>query len=124
MVKFGKVYRCNVCGNILEMVDDAGHHPSCCGEKMEELIANTVDASKEKHVPVIEETKEGIIVRVGSVPHPMEESHYIMWVEVMTDDEIMRKYLKPGDKPEAKFCVKSAGVTARSYCTLHGLWQS
>jgi superoxide reductase len=91
---------------------------------MELLQEKTSDAGLEKHVPVIETTASGIKVKVGSVPHPMEETHYIEWVEVITDGGIYRKFLKPGDKPEAEFDVKPQKVVAREYCTIHSLWKS
>jgi superoxide reductase len=91
---------------------------------MKELAPNTVDASLEKHVPVIEKTENGITVKVGSVPHPMEEKHYIEWIEVIIDGTIYRKFLSPGGAPEAFFPIKSENITAREYCNVHGLWKS
>ena len=85
---------------------------------------NTVDAAKEKHVPVIKMTKTGVKVSVGSVPHPMEQAHYIEWIEILAEGKAYRKYLNPGDKPEAEFCVKAEKITAREYCNLHGLWKA
>lgn len=123
MTKINEVYRCNVCGNIAEMVHGGAGEMVCCGEKMELLEANTVDASLEKHVPIIEKKDGGVLVKVGSVPHPMEEAHYIEWIEIMFDGRVGKQFLKPGDKPEAFFNVDAKEVTARAYCNLHGLWQ-
>ena len=123
-----QVYRCEVCGNIVEVMYGAGGTLVCCGKPMVLLEENTVDASQEKHVPVIERTGDGVLVKVGSVPHPMEEKHYIQWIELVDEDcgWIERKYLKPGDKPEAKFSIAekcSGHIYAREYCNLHGHWK-
>jgi len=96
----------------------------CCGQAMEELEANTRDAATEKHVPVIEKTDTGFNVTVGSVPHPMQEDHYIEFIEVIADGEVYRKFLKPGDAPEASFHVCAQSITAREHCNLHGLWEA
>jgi superoxide reductase len=96
----------------------------CCGQPMKLFRENTVDAAKEKHVPVIEKTAAGIKVKVGSVAHPMEEKHYIEWIEVIADGKAYRKFLNPGEAPEATFEIKAEKVTAREYCNLHGLWQA
>ena len=122
MVKF---YRCNHCGNIVEMVHVSGVPIICCGEPMHELTPNTVDAALEKHVPVVSE-KDGVLhVEVGSVAHPMLEEHFIQWIRVETDKGIYRKDLKPGEAPAADFCIcgeKVQGVY--EYCNLHGLWKA
>ncbi len=117
-----RIYKCNVCGNMVEVVRAGVGTLVCCGQPMEALKANTVDASKEKHVPVIEKTKTGVKVKVGSVPHPMEKEHYIEWIEIVADGRSYRKFLKPGDAPEAEFCVDAKKLTAREQCNLHGLW--
>jgi superoxide reductase len=96
----------------------------CCGQNMTLQTENTVDAAKEKHVPVIEKTDAGYKVKVGSVPHPMEEKHYIEWIELMADGKVCRRYLSPGDAPEAEFCCIATTVSAREYCNLHGLWKA
>ncbi len=96
----------------------------CCGQPMELLQEKATDVGQEKHVPVIETTDRGMKVKVGDVPHPMEEKHYIEWVEVITDGDIYRKFLRPGDKPEAEFEIGAQKVTAREYCSIHGLWKS
>ncbi|MEW6355438.1 MAG: desulfoferrodoxin [Planctomycetota bacterium] len=123
MAERSQVYKCEACGNIIEVLDGGDGELICCGEPMKLMKENSVDASKEKHVPVREADKEGVKVKVGSVPHPMEAKHYIEWVEVATDDRTCRKYLKPGDAPEAVFCAKKDKVVARAYCNLHGLWK-
>lgn len=119
-----QIYRCNVCGNIVEVLHAGKGELVCCGEPMELLQAKTTDVGQEKHVPVIEKVADGIKVKVGDVPHPMEEKHYIEWIELMANGESCRKFLKPGDKPEALFAVKAQQVSAREYCNVHGLWQS
>ena len=124
MTEQKQIYKCNVCGNIVEVLHSGKGQLICCGQPMELLIENTVDASKEKHVPVIEKTESGIIVKIGSIPHPMEEKHYIEWIEIIADGKSYRKFLKPGDKPEAEFKIKAEKVVAREYCNLHGLWKS
>ena len=121
--KLLEVYRCEVCGNMVELVHLGGGELVCCGQPMKLMVENTVDAAKEKHLPVIEKTDKGVLVKVGSVAHPMEEKHYIEWIEVLADSKAYRKFLKPGDKPEAEFCVKAEKIEAREYCNLHGLWK-
>ena len=119
-----QVYKCGVCGNIVEVMHAGGGELVCCGQSMALVKENTVDASKEKHVPVVERTADGFKVKVGSVAHPMEDKHWIEWVEVIADGKVYRQYLKPGQAPEAVFCVKADTVTAREYCNLHGLWKA
>ena len=118
-----EIYKCEKCGNIVEVVHGGGGELVCCGEAMKLYKENTVDAAKEKHVPVVEKTGEGVKVKVGEVPHPMEEKHYIEWVEIIVDGKAYRQFLKPGDSPEAAFNIQAEGVTAREYCSLHGLWK-
>ena len=120
----GEVYKCNVCGNIIEILYSGGGPLTCCGEPMELLKEKTTEVGSEKHVPVIEKTESGVKVKVGSIPHPMEDKHYIMWIELRADDRVYIKYLMPGDKPEAEFQVSAQKITAREYCNLHGLWAS
>ncbi len=124
MTKLKQVYKCALCGNIVEVVHEAGGELSCCGQAMGLLNENTVDASREKHVPVIEKTADGYLVKIGAAAHPMEEKHFIEWIELISDNKIYRKHLKPGDKPEAEFCIKADKVEAREYCNLHGLWKA
>jgi superoxide reductase len=120
-----QVYKCGVCGNIVEILNVGGGELVCHGLPMTLLVENTVDASKEKHVPVIEKTADGIKVKVGAIPHPMEDKHYIQWIEAIDGEIIYRRFLKPGYAPEAGFCLKTAKpVTAREYCNLHGLWKA
>ena len=119
-----QIYKCEVCGNIVEMLHAGAGQLVCCGQPMKLFKENTVDAAKEKHVPVIEKTATGIKVTVGSVLHPMEQTHYIEWIEVIADGKAYRKFLNPGEAPEATFEIKAEKVTAREYCNLHGLWKA
>ncbi len=119
-----EVYKCEVCGNIVEVLHASGGTLTCCDKPMKLIQENTVDASREKHVPVVERVAGGIKVTVGSVAHPMEEKHYIEWIELIADGRILRQYLKPGAQPVAVFeGVTAATVVAREYCNLHGLWK-
>ena len=118
-----EVYKCEVCGNIVEVIHGGEGELVCCGQPMKLYKENTVDAAKEKHVPVVEKIDGGFKVMVGSVAHPMEENHYIEWVEIIADGKAYRQFLNPGDAPEAVFNVESDKVTAREYCNLHGLWK-
>jgi superoxide reductase len=124
MIDKNQVYRCAICGNIVEVLHAGGGELVCCGKPMGLLLENTTDASTEKHVPVITETKNGVKVVIGSVAHPMEEKHFIQWIEIIADGMIQRHYLKPGEKPEAEFCVKADKIVAREYCNLHGMWKA
>lgn len=119
-----QVYKCELCGNIVEVLHGGAGELVCCGEAMKLLKENTVDAAKEKHVPILERTADGWRVIVGAVAHPMEEKHYIEWIELVADGQVHRAHLKPGDKPEAEFKVKAAKAYAREYCNLHGLWKA
>ena len=119
-----EIYKCEVCGNIVEVVHGGKGELVCCNQPMKLFKENTVDAAKEKHVPVIEKTADGFTVKVGSVAHPMEEEHYIEWIEIIIGELSSRKFLKPGDSPEAVFCTDADDVTARAYCNIHGLWKS
>ncbi|WP_456324765.1 desulfoferrodoxin [Desulfonauticus submarinus] len=123
MTKVLEVYKCEICGNIVEMVHDGKGELVCCGQPMKLYTENSVDAAHEKHVPVIEKTNNGYKVTVGSTAHPMEENHYIEWIELIADNKAYRKFLTPGDKPTADFCISADKVTARAYCNLHGLWK-
>ena len=124
MAKRLEVYKCEACGNIVEVLEGGAGELVCCGAPMKLMTENTVDAAKEKHVPVIEKVAEGFKVTVGSVAHPMEEKHYIQWIELIADGKAYRQFLKPGEAPEAVFCISAAQVTAREYCNLHGLWKA
>ena len=125
MTELKQVYRCNVCGNIVEILHTGEGELVCCGEPMHLKEANTVDASEEKHVPVVERDGDNLKIKVGSVLHPMDEDHYIESIEIdMKDvDKIEKKYLKPGDKPEVEFHVHGDNFEIRAYCNLHGLWK-
>jgi len=124
MTKNFQVYKCEKCGNIVEVLHAGDGELTCCGQPMKLLAENTTDAAKEKHVPVIERIADGWRVTVGAVAHPMEEKHYIEWIELQADSVSYRAHLKPGDKPEATFHVTASRVTAREYCNLHGLWMA
>jgi len=122
MTQSSQIYKCNICGNIVEVLHTGIGELVCCGQPMELLAEKTQDLGQEKHVPVIEKTATGMIVKVGSIPHPMEKEHYIEWIEIMAEGRSYRKFLKPGDKPEAEFDIKGEKVIAKEYCNIHGLW--
>ena len=124
MAELRRVYRCNVCGNIVEVLHSGVGELVCCEQPMELLKEKTRDAGLEKHVPVIERTSSGIKVKIGSVPHPMEENHYIEWVEVLTDNEVHRRFFKPEDKPEVEFPIREEKIQVKEYCNVHGLWKT
>ena len=119
-----EIYKCEACGNIVEVLHGGAGELVCCGEPMKLYTENTVDAAKEKHVPVIEKIDGGYKVSVGSVAHPMEEKHYIEWIEIIADGKTYRQFFNPGDAPEATFMIDAAQITAREYCNLHGLWKA
>ena len=118
-----EIYKCEICGNIVEVLHDGEGELVCCGKPMILYKENTVDAAREKHVPVVEKIPDGFRVKVGDVAHPMEEKHYIEWVELIADGKAYRQFLNPGDTPEAIFKIDADQVTAREYCSLHGLWK-
>ena len=118
-----QIYKCMACGNIVEVLHAGDGELVCCGQPMKNLSEQTADAATEKHVPVIEKTDNGIMVKVGTVPHPMTEEHYIEWIEIIADGKAYRQFLKPGDEPQAVFNVDADSVTAREHCTVHGLWK-
>ena len=124
MTELLQIYKCELCGNIVEMVHWGKGELVCCGKPMKLYEANTVDAAVEKHVPVVMKTDKGVSAKIGSVTHPMEEDHYIEWIEVIADGKAYRQFLKPGQAPEAEFCLDDKEVTVREYCNLHGLWKS
>jgi superoxide reductase len=119
-----QVYKCEMCGNIVEVLHEGAGELVCCGAPMKKFVENTVDAAKEKHVPVVEKIAGGFKVKVGGVPHPMEEKHYIEWIEIIADGKAYREFLQPGQAPEANFAVQAEKVVAREYCNLHGLWKA
>ena len=124
MANRGEVYKCELCGNIVEVLHGGTGELVCCGQAMNQLKENTVDAAKEKHVPVVEKIDGGVRVKVGDVAHPMEEKHYIEWIEVVAGANCYFQFLNPGDTPEAVFKTDATDVTARAYCNLHGLWKN
>jgi len=124
MIQQTQIYKCEICGNIVEILHAGGGELVCCGQPMNLLEEKTKDEGNEKHVPIIEKTDTGVKVKVGSVEHPMEDDHLIEWIEIIVDGQVYRKFLKPGDKPEAEFAIQAEQVEAREYCNLHGLWKS
>lgn len=117
-----ELYKCEKCGNIVEVFKATGAPLSCCGEEMKLLPENTVDAAKEKHVPVVEKVDGGYKVKVGEVAHPMVDDHYIQWIELIAGDKVYTEFLNPGDAPEAFFPVTDSDVKVREYCNKHGHW--
>ncbi len=121
--KYG-IYKCEICGNVVEVMHEGKGELVCCGEPMKYLEENTVDASKEKHVPVIKKEGENIVVEVGAIPHPMEEKHYIEFIELIADGVRHIAMLSPGQEPKAVFKCKADNLSARIYCNIHGVWKS
>lgn len=125
MTQLRELYQCEVCGNVIEVVNEGAPALVCCNQSMVKLEPKAEDTGKEKHVPVVEEIDCGIRVKVGSVDHPMEEKHYIKFIEVLTQDKIIRGELRPGQKPEAEFCIKKSDLMqVREFCTIHGVWKN
>lgn len=125
MTNLHEIYKCEICGNITEVLHTGVGELVCCGQPMKLQIANTVDAALEKHVPVVEQTETGALIKVGSEPHPMTDEHYIEWIEYVCPHtgKRIRKMLKPGDKPELEAMVTDIdNLKVRAYCNLHGLW--
>lgn len=118
-----QIYKCEICGNIVEVLHEGEGELVCCGQPMKLYKENTTDAALEKHVPVIEKTENGFKIKIGSVAHPMIEEHHIEWIEAIVDGAAYRQFLKPGDAPEAEFCIKADNIIAREYCNIHGLWK-
>jgi len=119
-----QVYKCQICGIIAEALEGGAGELVCCGEPMTLYEENVVDASREKHVPVVTKAEGGFKVAVGSVPHPMEAKHFIMWIELLADGKAYRQFLSPGDKPEAFFPIQAQTARARELCNLHGMWKA
>ena len=119
-----EIYKCAACGNIVEVVHGGAGTLTCCGEPMQAMVENTVDASREKHVPVIEKGEGFVTVKIGSIPHPMEQTHFIEWIEIIADGKAYRQFLKPGAAPEATFPITAEEITAREFCNLHGQWSA
>jgi superoxide reductase len=124
MTELRQIYKCDICGNIVEVVHNSGGTLVCCGQPMKLKLENTQDAAVEKHVPVIEKIEGGIRVMVGAVEHPMTAEHYIEFIEVHTENKVYRKFLKPGEKPVAEFLIEEEVLFVREYCNLHGLWKA
>ncbi|MFH0892417.1 MAG: desulfoferrodoxin [Candidatus Falkowbacteria bacterium] len=124
MTQLKQIYKCEICGNIVEMLHAGAGELVCCGQPMKLRAENTEDAAEEKHVPVIEKIEGGFRVKIGSVPHPMEATHYIEWIELIADGRSYRQTLKPGEPAVAEFSINAESVEAREYCNLHGLWKA
>lgn len=124
MSKKHEIYRCNQCGQIVEVMHGAKPAKICCNKLMKLVTENTQEAATEKHIPVVEKVEGGYRVFVGEVEHPMEAAHYIEWIQLFAGNEVYEKHFKPGEKPEAIFFTKADDVYARAYCNLHGLWKS
>ena len=122
MTEINQIYKCPTCGNLVEILHSAPVPLFCCGKLMIEMKENNEDAAEEKHVPIIEKIENSIRVRVGSIDHPMDEDLYIEWIELLTEDRVYRKQLKPGQNPEAIFDNVDSSFGVRAYCNLHGLW--
>ena len=124
MAEKGRVYKCEICGNIVQVFHGGQGKLVCCGENMVLLEEQTADSTTEKHVPVIEPADGGVLVKVGSVPHPMMDKHYIEWIEVVDGDKVYRQHLNPNDEPQAFFPLSGDHLIAREYCNLHGHWKA
>jgi superoxide reductase len=125
MTELGQIYKCEACGNIVQVIHPGVGALVCCGEEMQLLDEKTEDSTQEKHVPYIRKTEDGVVVRVGqNEDHPMMEKHYIEWIEVIADGVSYRKFLNPGDEPEAEFKITAENITARELCNVHGVWKS
>ncbi|MFC1675642.1 desulfoferrodoxin [Planctomycetota bacterium] len=118
-----QIYKCMACGNIVEVLHGGDGDLFCCGQAMTKFVEQTADSATEKHVPIIEKTDGGYKVTVGSTLHPMEEKHYIEWIELLADGRAYRQFLQPGRQPQALFNIDASSVSAREYCNLHGLWK-
>jgi superoxide reductase len=124
MTELRQTYKCDICENIVEVLHAGAGELVCCGEPMRLMIEKNEDEGKEKHVPIIEKTEKGAKVKIGTVPHPMEEAHYIEWVEIIAGGKYCRKFLRPGKVPEVEFETQAENISARAYCNVHGLWKS
>ena len=125
MTQLRELYKCEICDNVTEVVHEGAPALVCCGEDMKKLEAKTEDTGGEKHVPVIEEQDTGVLIKVGDIAHPMEEKHYIKFIEVLTDDKVLRAELAPEEKPEAEFNISLNEINSvREYCTVHDLWKN
>ncbi len=125
MTKINQIYKCEVCGNIVEMVHVGQGELVCCGQPMNLLSEKQEEEGQEKHVPVVEKIDKGVIIKIGSIPHPMTEDHFIEWVELITEDGfVFRKFLKPSDEPQAEFFLDKKIKQVRIYCNIHRLWSN
>lgn len=124
MTELNQIYKCNICGNIVELVHGGAGELVCCGSGMELKVEKIEDEGQEKHRPVVERISTGVIVRVGEINHPMESEYYIEWVEVLTEHRTYRKFLNPGDEPVAEFLLEAEHISVRIYCNVHGLWKN
>ncbi len=124
MTKLNQIYRCPICGNIVEVLHTGMGQLVCCGQPMELLVEKIEDIGYEKHLPIVENKESQITVTVGSIPHPMEESHYIELIEIIADGKVYKEFLGPGDQPTANFSLKADKIEVRAYCNVHGLWKS
>lgn len=124
MAKQKQIFKCNVCGHIIEVLREGVGELVCCNQPMELKAEKNQDEGKEKHVPIIEKTDNGYKIKIGSIPHPMLPEHYIEWIEITANGKSYKKFLTPGEAPEAEFCVETEKISARAYCNVHGLWQA
>ena len=124
MTKKLQVYKCEICGNIVEILHEGVGQLVCCGQPMKLIKEKAQEEGKEKHLPVIEKTEKKMKVKVGSVPHPMEANHYIEWIELVTEGGTEKKFLKPGIEPAAEFLCTQKVISVREYCSVHGLWST
>jgi superoxide reductase len=124
MTQKKEIYKCNFCGNIVEVVHAGVGELVCCGQPMEKMSEkNQEEGLTEKHLPVVGSNGQKITVKISSMAHPMEEKHFIEWIEIETTDECLRKFLKPGDTPETEFAISTTNFQVRAYCNIHGLWK-
>lgn len=127
MTQLKQIYKCLICGNLIEVVGVGSGQLVCCGQPMQLMQEQNQEQGLEKHVPVLTKTKIGVLVKIGSVPHPMESNHYIVWIELIVGNQVFRQILQPGELPQAEFCLpitNLADIKAREYCTIHGLWKN
>jgi superoxide reductase len=124
MIEQNQIYKCNVCGNIVEVVHPGAGELACCSQPMILMQEKNEDEGFEKHVPIVEKTETGIIVTIGATPHPMESEHYIEWAEVITEHRTYRKFLEPGQEPQVEFRIQAEHFSVRAYCNVHGLWKA
>jgi superoxide reductase len=123
MTQKKEVYKCNFCGNIVEVLHPGVGELVCCGQPMEKMVEKSQEEGLEKHLPVVESDGQKVTIKIGSIAHPMEEKHFIEWIEIETADRCLRKFLKPGDAPEAEFELSATDFQVRAYCNIHGLWK-